>query len=78
MLKVKNRLLASYLLAIVALAGAFGAVVYWLADRQVRSLDLAPADIADRLYTLRLGTALAFLVCILVAAVLSRDRKSVV
>jgi len=76
-LKVKNRLLASYLLAIVVLAGAFGAVVYWLADRQVSGLDLTPAEIDERLYALRLGTALAFLVCILVAAILSRHLAQV-
>jgi diguanylate cyclase (GGDEF)-like protein len=34
-LKIKNRLLASYLFAIVALAGAFGAFVYFVAARQV-------------------------------------------
>ena len=34
-LKIKNRLLASYLFAIVALAGAFGAFVYFVAAQQV-------------------------------------------
>jgi diguanylate cyclase (GGDEF)-like protein len=76
-LKVKNRLLASYLLAIVALAGAFGAVVYWVAAKQVNSLNLSPAEIDERLTTLRFGTALAFLVCILVAAILSRHLARV-
>ena len=76
-LKVKNRLLASYLLAIVVLAGAFGAVVYFVAARQVSGLDLPPAEISERLYTLRLSTALAFLVCILVAAVLSRHLAQI-
>ena len=34
-LKIKNRLLASYLFAIVALAGAFGAFVYFVAAQQL-------------------------------------------
>ena len=170
-LKIKNRLLASYLLGIVALAGAFGAFVYFVAAQQVvermrvhlnemaadvartfdaNSLDAAardadarntlnarlraelqthpgiasieilridadgsrrsvggagegadasgdldvymavPAataygvrltmsesDVNERLYTLRTNTALAFLVCVLIAAIISRHLSRI-
>ena len=175
-LKIKNRLLASYLFAIVALAGAFGAFVYFVAAQQLvgrlraqltdaateiaRTLDvsaldaatrdasaqatlatrlhadvqhhpgieaiyvlrtdtdgehvvgssdgrpvqlplqnpfgdlavyipvpkaaaysvrveMAAADVRERLYTLRMNTALAFLMCILIAAILSRHLARV-
>jgi diguanylate cyclase (GGDEF)-like protein len=173
-LKIKNRLLASYLFAIVALAGAFGAFVYFIAANQVagrlhtylsdtgaaiastldagqldaalgnadartalnarlhaetqsrRNIDaiyvtrdetdgphlvgssndaeklpsvrtdeldvytaipnaakygvrvaMAESDLSDRLYTLRMSTALAFLVCVLIAAIISRHLSRI-
>lgn len=53
-LKIKNRLLASYLFAIVALAGAFGAFVYFIAAQQVVGrlrvhLSETAADVARKL-----------------------------
>ena len=173
-LKIKNRLLASYLFALVALAGAFGAFVYFIAAGQVagrlhtylndtavaiahaldpsqidaatndpdartalnarlrtetqshRAIDavyvtrnetdgphlvgssndsmelpsartdeldvyasipnatkysvhvaMGESDLSDRLYTLRMSTALAFLVCVLIAAIISRHLSRI-
>lgn len=61
-LKIKNRLLASYLFAIVALAGAFGAFVYFVAAQQlvgrlrVQLIDAA-TDIARTLESAELDAA---------------------
>ena len=63
-LGIRQRLLASHLFAVVAVAGTFGAVVYWVAAEQV-------ARVGD-LYTLRLSATLAFLVCVLAALLLAR------
>jgi diguanylate cyclase (GGDEF)-like protein len=62
-LGIRQRLLASHLFAVVAIAGPFGAFVYWTAAQVVG---------ADHLDTLRLYAALAFLVCVLAALLLSR------
>ncbi|MHB8679704.1 MAG: hypothetical protein ACYC7G_08220, partial [Rudaea sp.] len=61
---IRQRLLVSHLFAVVVVAGTFGAVVYWVAAVQVAR--------GGDLYTLRLSAALAFLVCVLAALVLSR------
>ena len=61
---IRQRLLVSHLFAVVVVAGTFGAVVYWVAAIQVAR--------GGDLYTLRLSAALAFLVCVLAALVLSR------
>lgn len=63
-LGIRQRLLASHLFAVVCVAGTFGAVVYWIAAQQVAQ--------AGSLQTLRLYAALAFLVCVLAALLLSR------
>lgn len=63
-LGIRQRLLVSHLFAVVAVAGAFGAFVYWTAAAQLAA--------SGNLYTLRLSAALAFLVCVLAALVLSR------
>lgn len=63
-LGIRQRLLASHLFAVVAIAGTFGAFVYWTAAAQLAA--------SGNLYTLRLTAALAFLVCVLAALVLSR------
>jgi len=63
-LSIRQRLLFSHLFAVVVVAGTFGAVVYWVAAEQVAR--------AGSLYALRLSAALAFLVCVLAALVLSR------
>lgn len=61
---IRQRLLVSHLFAVIAVAGTFGAVVYWVAAEQVAR--------AGNLYTLRLYAALAFCVCVLAALLLSR------
>ncbi len=76
-LKIKNRLLVSYLLGITALAGAFGAFVYLVAARQLDGIDASASDLGERLYVLRLSAALAFLVCVLIAAILSRHLAKI-
>lgn len=63
-LGIRQRLLVSHLFAVVAIAGTFGAFVYWTAAAQLAN--------SSNLYTLRLSAALAFLFCVLAALVLSR------
>lgn len=63
-LGIRQRLLVSHLFAVIAVAGTFGVVVYWVAAQQVGhegSID-----------TLRLYAALAFLICVLAALLLAR------
>ena len=76
-LKIKNRLIVSYLFAIVVLAGALGAFVYFAASRQLSNLPIAAADATDRLNALRTSALLAFGVCVLIAAILSRHLAKV-
>ena len=63
-LGIRQRLLVSHLFAVVVVAGGFGAFVYSVAAAQLAH--------SGNLYTLRLYAALAFLVCVLVALILSR------
>ncbi|MBS0571600.1 MAG: diguanylate cyclase [Proteobacteria bacterium] len=62
-LGIRQRLLASHMFAVVVIAGPFGVFVYWMAAQVV---DAAHRD------ALRLYAALAFLVCVLAALLLSR------